>query len=85
MRRLAVQSEAVSSVGYDGKARTLAVEFREGQVYEYLEVPETIYRELLQAESIGNYVNTAIKPRFRVRPARRSRPGRRPPVPDRRS
>jgi KTSC domain len=67
MRREPVKSEAVSSVGYDVRKRTLAVEFRGGGVYDYLEVPKETYRELLTAESIGNFVSTRIKPNFRFR------------------
>jgi KTSC domain len=67
MQRQPVESEAVSSVGYDARRRTLAVEFREGRVYDYLEVPEETYRELMEAESIGNFVSTRIKPNFRFR------------------
>lgn len=67
MQRQPVESEAVKSVGYDGRHQTLAVEFREGRLYEYLEVPERTYRELMEAESIGNFVATKIKPCFKFR------------------
>jgi hypothetical protein len=43
------------------------VEFREGRVYEYLDVPEATYRELMKADSIGNFVSTRIKPYFKFR------------------
>jgi hypothetical protein len=67
MQRQPVGSEAVNSIGYDPRRRTLAVEFRKGRVYEYLDVPEATYRELIEAESIGNFVSTRIKPYFRFR------------------
>ena len=65
MRRRPVQSEAVNSIGYG--RMTLEVEFHYGRVYQYFPVPEVTYRELIGAESIGNFVATRIKPHFRVR------------------
>ena len=41
---------------------TLEVEFHDGRVYQYFPVPEVTYRELIGAESIGNFVATRIKP-----------------------
>ena len=52
------------SVGYDERSHELEVEFRNGRVYRYLQVPVAAYRLLLQARSIGEYLNTVIKPRF---------------------
>jgi KTSC domain len=61
MRRHPVESEGRL------RGQTLAVEFREGRVYEYLDVPEATYRELMKADSIGNFVSTRIKPYFKFR------------------
>ena len=68
MERTAVESSSVLSVGYDERSHELEVEFRNGRVYRYLQVPVAAYRLLLQARSIGTYVNTVIKPRFEARP-----------------
>jgi KTSC domain len=67
MRRQPVDSEAVNSIGYDARQQTLAVEFREGRIYDYLGVPEETYRELMRADSIGKFVSTRIKPHFKFR------------------
>ena len=64
MERIAVDSKSVASVGYDPKVFELEVEFRNGRVYRYEQVPIAAYRLLLQAPSIGEYVNKVIKPRF---------------------
>ena len=64
MDRAPVNSTSVVSVGYDAKAATLEVEFQGGRVYQYRHVPIAAYRLLLQAPSIGDYVNRVIKPRF---------------------
>jgi hypothetical protein len=66
MERKAVTSSSVASVGYDEAEHVLEIEFRNGSVYRYLHVPAAAYRLLFQAGSIGEYVNTVIKPRFDV-------------------
>lgn len=64
MRRRAVTSASIRSVGYDGASRTLELEYVNGSVYRYFDVPQPTYAGLLAAPSIGNYVNTEIKPYF---------------------
>lgn len=64
MKRVPVSSSSVVSVGYDSASFILEVEFRSGGVYRYSNVPAAAHRLLLQAASIGEYVNTVIKPRF---------------------
>jgi hypothetical protein len=64
MKRVRVQSSSVASVGYDGARYVLELEYRNGKVYQYLNVPAAAHRLLLQAPSIGEFVNSVIKPRF---------------------
>lgn len=64
MRRRVVTSASVKSVGYDMVSGTLELEYVNGNVYRYYEVPQPTYAGLLAAPSIGNYVNTQIKPYF---------------------
>ena len=52
------------SVGYSTSSRTLEVEFVSGSVYQYFDVPQPTYAGLLAAPSIGNFVNTQIKPYY---------------------
>ena len=66
MRRSHVNSSSVLSVGYDDEAHVLEVEFHNGHVYRYLDVPPAVHRLLLQARSIGEFVNTIVKPKFDV-------------------
>lgn len=70
MQRQPVESEAVNSIGH--QETVLEVEFSDGRVYRYFPVPESTYRDLINANSIGNFVATKIKPNFDVqnRPAR---------------
>jgi hypothetical protein len=66
MRRTPVDSSSVASIGYDAATMTLELEYRNGNVYRYFEVPAGTYRALLTASSIGAFVNTRIKPSFEV-------------------
>lgn len=61
-----VESTSLEAVGYDADARELHVRFSSsGKTYVYYAVEEPVYRELMQAESKGAYVNRRIKPRYR--------------------
>jgi hypothetical protein len=62
MERQLVQSSNVYSVGYDAEKRRLEVEFVNGGVYEYLDVPPEKHEALLAAESKGRYLTQQIKP-----------------------
>ena len=65
MRRQAVTSSTVSEVGYDEESRILEVLFVNGSAYQYFDVPPQIYAELMQAGSIGQYLNANIKGHYR--------------------
>lgn len=60
MKRKPVESSMISSVGYDPVAGLLEVEFNSGGVYQYGEVSEQTYRELMSAESKGRYIRDHI-------------------------
>lgn len=61
MKREPVSSSNVVSVGYDAPSETLEVEFKNG-IYQYYNVPQTIYDQMMVAESIGKFLNDSIKP-----------------------
>lgn len=69
MRRYGVRSSAIRAVGYDGATRTLEVEFRSGSVYDYEDVPPEEVLGLLEADSLGRYFGTRIRPGYRARRA----------------
>jgi len=64
MHRNQVDSSAISSVGYDEKSSVLEVEFASGAVYDYLKVPEKVYRDLLRAPSKGSFVSRRVRDRY---------------------
>ena len=75
MHRQRVDSSGVVSVGYDDWSKTLEIEFPGGAVYDYAHVPEMLYRDLLEAESKGRFVNLYIKPYFEHEKIETGEPG----------
>ncbi|MDR0274035.1 MAG: KTSC domain-containing protein [Burkholderiaceae bacterium] len=65
MIRIPVISSNVASVGYDASTLTLEVEFKNGSVYHYFDVPDAVYRELIQASSVGKYLHANIRSSYR--------------------
>lgn len=65
MNRQPVSSSNVMSIGYDEATMTLEVEFQNGTVYQYYDVPEVIYQQLLLAPSAGRFLNENVKGVFR--------------------
>lgn len=61
MNRVPVVSSNVAEVGYDLETETLEVAFIKGGIYQYLGVPLSVYRGLLDAPSVGRYLNINIK------------------------
>ena len=64
MKRLPVDSSALRSVGYDSKSQVLEIEFMNGTVCDYYDVPPETYQEFCEADSMGAFVNFRIKPHF---------------------
>lgn len=65
MERQAVSSSNIESIGYDPQSETLEIEFLNGSIYQYFDVPEQIFDELMQAESHGKYLANNIKGGYR--------------------
>lgn len=62
-----VISSEIEWIGYEHKDRMLQVEFIEGPVYRYQEVPHNIFEEFLQAPSHGRYFESNVKGKFEHR------------------
>ena len=65
MRRQEVNSSSISSIGYDGISQTLEVEFIDGGIYQYFNVPRYVYDGIMNAGSHGRYFAQNIKDRYR--------------------
>ncbi len=59
--RTEVTSSAINSVGYDSDEEMLEVEFSNGRVYRYFDVPEYVYDDLMDADSKGQYFNEHVR------------------------
>lgn len=62
-----VSSSNPDAVSYDPETRTLSVRFKNGTIYAYANVPEFEYADLLEAESVGSFVNDHIKGTYSFR------------------
>jgi hypothetical protein len=68
-----VASSLLASVAYDADQCLLQLEFHSGALYHYFDVPPSIYRQLMAADSKGSYFNHSIRGCFlhRLVPTRR--------------
>lgn len=57
-------SSHLEHVDYDDSTDTLAVTFRDGRTYDYMNVPAQTAREFQAAGSFGEFFNRQIKGRF---------------------
>ena len=60
MKRQSVSSRNVKSIGYEINTSVLEVEFKNGRVYQYFDVPVNVYNTFINASSIGKYLNSNI-------------------------
>lgn len=67
MKRIAVISKVLKSVGYDEATATLEVEFKNGGLYEYVDVPPEAHSELILAPSKGTYFGDNIRDKYRFK------------------
>ncbi|MEP1150905.1 MAG: KTSC domain-containing protein [Balneola sp.] len=65
MNRTAVDSSNIASIGYDDATQTLEIEFLNGSVYQYFDVPQQVYNELMGQGSKGQYLARNIKGNYR--------------------
>jgi len=70
MERIFVSSSNLYSVGYIGSTAVLEIQFRNGSIYQFYNVPGAVYQALMDAGSHGKYFNYYIKNRYRYRRTR---------------
>ena len=61
MNRESVQSSMIASLGYNASTSTLEVEFNSGAVWQYYEVPESVYYDMMNSGSLGKFFYANIK------------------------
>ncbi|WP_061223377.1 KTSC domain-containing protein [Leptospira weilii] len=65
MKRDSVSSSNIRSIGYDAGSQTLEVEFLNGGIYQYFDVPNSIFNGLMNASSHGEYLAANVKGTYR--------------------
>ncbi len=65
MNRTYLDSSNVASAGYDDQTCTLEIEFRNGGIYQYFDVPRPIYEQFIGAGSPGSFLHQQIRGVFR--------------------
>jgi len=63
--RQPVESRALAKIGYSKRHHILEIEFLNGAVYRYLDVPATVYHDLMAAESKERFYDSNIKRHYR--------------------
>ena len=74
IRREPIESSAIASIGYSKRLHALEIEFVNGAIYRYLDVPRSLYRELMKANSKARFYHKNIRGRYRsihVKPRKR--------------
>ncbi len=65
IKREAVTSTNVASVGYSRHLRALEIEFTRGAIYRFLDVPPKVHQGLIAARSKGRFIAEYIRGRYR--------------------
>ena len=71
IKRQAVESTAIASIGYSKRLHALEIEFRNGAIYRYLEVEPSVHLDLINAKSKARFYDENIRKKYRslhVRP-----------------
>jgi hypothetical protein len=69
--RQEVQSSAIARIGYSKRRHMLEIEFVNGAVYRYFDIPLSVYDDLMSAESKARFYDSNIRKHYRstlVRP-----------------
>ena len=66
MEIIKVDSSAALQVAYD--CGTLFVQYVDGDWYKYFPIPSNVFEKLCRTESLGQFLNKEIKPKYLWRP-----------------
>ncbi len=64
MQRTQVASATILSIGYEAATSTLELELASQEIYQYFNVPLSVYIALMNAGSKGDYYRHHIHPAF---------------------
>lgn len=57
-------SAVIKSYHYDADSETLEIQYHSGKIYDYLNVPETVFKEMRSTMVKGIWFNRNIKGRY---------------------
>ncbi|MDB5129391.1 KTSC domain-containing protein [Mucilaginibacter sp.] len=57
-------SAVIAAYDYNADTETLTVRYRSGKVYNYLQVPEKVYKEMRATMAKGIFLNRNIKRKY---------------------
>ena len=58
------ESSSIARFCFDGLNDVLLIEFKNGRTYNYYEVPETVFREMIAASSRGQFFLENIRDEY---------------------
>lgn len=61
IQRVAIASTVIPTAGYDAAGRVLEIEFHNGAVYQYFDVPQYVYDDLKSADDPAKYFNQHVR------------------------
>jgi len=64
MHRFPIPSKEITQVGYQEDSETLEIQFVKGGVYQFFNVPSTVFDEFMSAPSKEGYYHSKIGERF---------------------
>ncbi len=64
MEREYVESSMITSFGFDSTSSILEIEFKSGAIWQYFDVPESLYYEMKAASSCGKFFHSDIKGQY---------------------
>ena len=73
--RQRVESTAIAGVGYSRRRHILEIQFVNGAIYRYLDVPAAVHRDLMSAESKARFYDSDIRGHYHsvlVRPRQKA-------------
>jgi hypothetical protein len=73
--RQPIESTAIAKIGYSKRRHILEIEFVNGAIYRYLDVPPSVYRELMLADSKARFYDANIRHHYHsvmIRPRKKA-------------
>jgi hypothetical protein len=64
MHRFPIPSAEITQVGYQEDSETLEIQFVKGGVYQFFNVPSTVFNEFMSSPSKEGYYHSRIGERF---------------------